>query len=341
MPRMLFPVILLIFISIFPNVNCTEDVGVYSWNTGGVGYNMNCMLNSWLYFSKVKQWDKFYLFANNFSFKSLDCYSESSGMASKGWDCLFNVPGIINTNVVNEDMEHIPEKFNKKNLQETIFRSRKQIDSILEKTGTDYMESISVLAKNVWDNMTSWARKDVDSVIYSNRVFEESKYIGLHIRRGDKLIKEALLTETKVYLEEAVSYLKNKNVHVSEIKGIWLASDDPTVLYEVQYLSAEYFPDIKIENIEYISAKNTDEVKTQAFEQSYKPFINLLSDFERLSKAFVFVGTYSSNIGRFVTVLRESFGFSRDSSISVDNPPVWFPGGNSNPHGMYHKMYGH
>lgn len=44
-----------------------------------------------------------------------------------------------------------------------------------------------------------------------------------------------------------------------------------------------------------------------------------------LSTADVFVGTYTSNIGRLVAILREANGLPRKTSISVD-VPTWQSG---------------
>lgn len=61
-------------------------------------------------------------------------------------------------------------------------------------------------------------------------------------------------------------------------------------------------------------------------QQGYGAFAYMLADFKRLVEAEVFVGTFSSNVGRLMVVLREAGGTkSRESSISVDTPN-WWPG---------------
>ncbi|CAN0541458.1 unnamed protein product [Scytosiphon promiscuus] len=51
----------------------------------------------------------------------------------------------------------------------------------------------------------------------------------------------------------------------------------------------------------------------------------MMADLEQLAAAEVFVGTFSSNIGRLVAVLRDALGKPRSSAISVDTE-LWFPG---------------
>lgn len=51
----------------------------------------------------------------------------------------------------------------------------------------------------------------------------------------------------------------------------------------------------------------------------------LLADLMQLAAAEVFVGTFSSNIGRLVAVMREADGKPRGAAMSVDTPD-WHPG---------------
>ena len=47
------------------------------------------------------------------------------------------------------------------------------------------------------------------------------------------------------------------------------------------------------------------------------------ADIEQLAAADIFVGTFTSNVGRLVVMLREGLGKERNSSISLDAP--WTP----------------
>lgn len=55
----------------------------------------------------------------------------------------------------------------------------------------------------------------------------------------------------------------------------------------------------------------------------YASFVYLMADFEQLAAADVFVGTFSSNVGRLVMLLREGAGKARSSCISLDY--AWKP----------------
>lgn len=58
--------------------------------------------------------------------------------------------------------------------------------------------------------------------------------------------------------------------------------------------------------------------------QDYPAFVYMFADLEQLTKSELFVGTFSSNVGRLVALLREAAGKSRESSISIDRD--WVPG---------------
>lgn len=59
--------------------------------------------------------------------------------------------------------------------------------------------------------------------------------------------------------------------------------------------------------------------------QTYELYVVLHAELDMMSHADVFVGTFSSNIGRLVYLMREVNGLPRNSSVSVD-VPEWFLG---------------
>lgn len=59
--------------------------------------------------------------------------------------------------------------------------------------------------------------------------------------------------------------------------------------------------------------------------KDYGSFVYILADLEQLAAAELFVGTFSSNVGRLVMLLREDLGKPRNSTISMDRHS-WYPG---------------
>lgn len=61
------------------------------------------------------------------------------------------------------------------------------------------------------------------------------------------------------------------------------------------------------------------------FLQGYAELVYMFADLQQLTAAEVFVGTFTSNVGRLVYLRREASGSKlRESSISLDDE--WHPG---------------
>ena len=70
---------------------------------------------------------------------------------------------------------------------------------------------------------------------------------------GNKLY---LFTFPQEYLEAARSYITTSTdvtVSVEDIRGIWVSSDDDSVLSDVKQAFAEFFPNVELERIVWIS----------------------------------------------------------------------------------------
>lgn len=50
------------------------------------------------------------------------------------------------------------------------------------------MYLVQVMAKYLWSYIAPWLRKDLDFVAaYVERIFQGSPFLGIHVRRGDKI----------------------------------------------------------------------------------------------------------------------------------------------------------
>lgn len=61
-----------------------------------------------------------------------------------------------------------------------------------------------------------------------------------------------------------------------------------------------------------------------AITKGYGSFVYSFTDLHQLARADVFVGTFSSNFGRLVMVLREGLQKERTSGMSLDFKD-WYP----------------
>ena len=300
------------------DLRCDRGRGHYIWRTAGLGSNINNLLKNWVYNIAANGWKDLSLI-NSQLLTPCNCYEESEGKVSNGWNCLFS------------EMPHIC-KFDDVKSWENYMSSRGDDNKDIEEAGkvkpwigkehlfdnlyVDRRGALSVMAKYLWSHMTPWLRRDVDLV---KNKFQKSPYLGMHIRRGDKLIHEAKKVETEDYMEAVIDYIKSKeSLTVDEITSIWVASDDITVVNEVRNITSMYFPSVERQDVVKEESPGIKEVPTHTSKMDYWSFVYIIADIEKLVEADIFVGTFSSNIGRLVAILRDGIGKSTDSSISMD-----------------------
>ena len=48
------------------------------------------MLNSWVYYLAVEDWNDISLICDDNQFQSMNCFHASGGLVSHGWGCLFS-----------------------------------------------------------------------------------------------------------------------------------------------------------------------------------------------------------------------------------------------------------
>ncbi len=118
------------------------------------------------------------------------------------------------------------------------------------------------------------------------------KYIGLHIRGGDK-ITERLLIKPQTYLDKVTEY--------SNCKQIFVSTDDYRIYEELRdnnpnftfYTSTS--PDEKGNNTELFFSSSQEKIRNN--------LIEMFTSIEIFQKSELFIGTYSSNPGLFVGMI--------------------------------------
>lgn len=130
-----------------------------------------------------------------------------------------------------------------------------------------------MVARHIWGHFQPWVRDDIRELNACLPLgVREGPYIGLHIRRGDKLAHEAHLTPAEDYLTVAVDTLLHRNEECTgarqllvdecklgmlllpeHINGIFVASDDDVVVEEIRELVPLFLPNVKAENVVYMS----------------------------------------------------------------------------------------
>ncbi|CAB1104168.1 GT23 [Ectocarpus sp. CCAP 1310/34] len=316
---------------------CDLARGSFMWRGHGLGSNVNNMLNAWVYALSVEKWSDMTVVVDENQMKQVDCEEESGGEAQAGWDCLFKpMPHLCTFPSAEEHM--VSKGLPKADLveaarldQDAVRFHPEEIVASLEGSGVDHIAALAAMAKYLWSNVTPWLQADVDFVTRASPsdVFQESPFLGLHIRRGDKVSQgEASMYLCEEYLETAVEFLEGNDsqLSVGDIKGIWVASDEPKVIAKVKQIAQDYLPNVSEGDIFWASGgveggPEIERTATRTDQETYADFVYTFADLQQLTAADLFVGTFSSNIGRLLVLLRESIGLKdRASAVSIDGP---------------------
>jgi hypothetical protein len=140
-----------------------------------------------------------------------------------------------------------------------------------------------------------------------------NNYIGVHIRRGDKIRSKEM---SEINIEQYAIAIKRNAFHS---KNIYIATDDVTVVEELRLQLGNEF------NIYFNVLLKTDGFDETRFNKKSKKSrftetILALLDVDILANSSYFIGTYSSNFSRVIPCLRE---FKNCESIDIEWHPVF------------------
>merc|ERR1719329_681991 len=147
----------------------------------------------------------------------------------------------------------------------------------------------------------------VDAALVAAGIDFGMRYVGVHVRRGDK--RDTREVPTKVYAVEVARALRSHQLHV-----VFIASDDPGTVAEMRSLLEFEVPDVQL--IQTYSPTSTTRAYNGANSEA---MLTLLTDLEALRRADVFVGSMKSYTGRTAYFLR-----GEASSVSIDGD--WLKG---------------
>mmetsp|Transcript_1057 Transcript_1057/g.3282 ORF Transcript_1057/g.3282 Transcript_1057/m.3282 type:complete len:421 (-) Transcript_1057:100-1362(-) len=173
----------------------------------------------------------------------------------------------------------------------------------------EVFDNMKRFVRNVWKPNKSIRDNTQDSMRQMNLI--PGQYVGLHIRRGDKALEVPLIP-----LEDYAHAVK---ISGSNATTIFLATDDGSILWELKQL----LPGYKI--FTFADPSSTGHLQRTANEAALRGTVlstmSLVAEIDILRQAEYFIGTYSSNIGRLLAVLRDR---PTETSISMD--VSWSPG---------------
>lgn len=167
----------------------------------------------------------------------------------------------------------------------------------------DAYAAIKVLMQAAW-RLNDTTRELVEGRIKAMGL-RRQEYFGFHIRRGDK---------TREAPEESISsYFEKAHEIAPRLKTCFVASDDYAT---IQQIEVEY-PDWHVISMVTPSRTGHDQAtfNLQDAELRRSSTLELLTEIEALRAASFFVGTFSSNVGVLLALLR-----GLESSFGVDGP---------------------
>lgn len=119
-------------------------------------------------------------------------------------------------------------------------------------------------------------------------------YTALHIRRGDKLISEASQFDIHLYIEAI-----KKNA--PDCQRIFIASDDYACVQECKSLYPEY--EILSLTQPAMCGYQQNQHNIASADVKKQHTLSMLADLHCMAQAEHFVGTFSSNVGRFIALM--------------------------------------
>lgn len=167
------------------------------------------------------------------------------------------------------------------------------------------------LAHRIW-HLNQNTAADVRMLLRLAGVVNLSEYVGVHVRRGDKG-KEVDNVPLRRYAA-AVKALSLADTPV------FVAADDGASVRQMRRMLPGRTI-LAIRGVEGRKGHDQMQMNQRFMKKNYWPIVELLAEIEALRGAKLFVGTFSSNLGRFVHLLRED---NATSSVSLDDR--WAPG---------------
>ena len=173
------------------------------------------------------------------------------------------------------------------------------------------IESKRPLAQYFWRQMT----RETSAFVEQCRIRNLSNYIGLHVRRGDKLFREARKVPLQKYIEKIEETLSGQ-----KSRSVVVTSDDISVLQELRRMRANWtFVSINITNSYTNNRSGHYQSRFNHLSQEEKRDQTrlLICQIQMLVDADYVFCTMSSNICRLVQTLRHQ---DPSTAISLDRP---------------------
>lgn len=133
-------------------------------------------------------------------------------------------------------------------------------------------------------------------------------YIGVHIRRGDKITSQEMQDiHLDKYINAIVAY---KNIS----PNVYIATDDISIISYIKKRTETQNITIYYNNLNHSQGFNESDFNQASLKTRKEETLNVLLDMDVLIHSKFFIGTYTSNLSRVVP-----FFLGPDKCISLDN----------------------
>lgn len=129
-------------------------------------------------------------------------------------------------------------------------------------------------------------------------------YVGLHIRRGDKVNNQMGIIRTKLYVNKIIE---------SGVFNVFVSTDDNQAILELKELLPNNYKIFTFSTSSRTGFSEDKQRRRLAHEKKIE-MLELFSDVEALVRSSLFIGTFSSCIGQYVNLRREG-----KATYSLDN----------------------
>ena len=213
-----------------------------------------------------------------------------------------------------------------------IHENSSSVDEIIKYPGSDFFEEYPIYEykKYLWD-IYKYNDNTKNIILEKSKELNilNTKYGGIHIRRGDKLHSESKLFDSTMYLklllskypecqkiflqtddytcyEELIDYIKNNELNI-EIITLCNENSRGVVVYDYDFENPQI-----IENKEYIDKiidilKNTKTVINMNSEEIYNHTIDLIVGLYIIFNSEICVLDYQSNVSRFIKLAHKNY----------------------------------
>ena len=188
-------------------------------------------------------------------------------------------------------------------LSDKVFTKVRSERYFLEENNEDLVNSMSSALKDIF-------KLNKNSMFFINdqkkKIALPDDYIGVHIRRGDKIVRKEM---NEIDLDRYISEIAK---HKGCCRNVYIATDDCSILdyvkQELNNININVFYNSNIKQHGFVEGV----FNTKKIEEKYFDTLNTLLDVDILSKSCFFIGTYSSNLSRIIPLM---LGFDKCKSL--------------------------